>query len=459
MKHLKKFLVLFLIVPIALILTACGSGSAYDLAVKNGYEGSEEDWLNSLKGKSAYELALDNGFVGTEKDWLDSLKGIDGTNGKDGKDAENVNTYEAWQAACNDPDNPYQGTYIEFLKEIVGEQNYDSTATVINKCVQSVLNLFVSNLGGSAVLYKYNSDGTSYLVTNNHMTVGKLGIYTLLSYDQTTTFNATFVGGALDYDIAVLKVGAAGTSYLKSCGATAVTLADHFLGEECFSVGNTEGHGISVTAGRVSVESEDDVTYDNYHNVSVRVFRHDTYISNGNSGGAIFDTTGNMLGITNGGVANTEMNYAIPSSIVQGVADNIIENSERGLNAGLSFKTIGLEVGAAARDTKTHYDDDLGRVIIEEKVCISSITENSLAERYNSQNTGSENIFKVGDKLVSVTISQRNKTYNITRTFNLSEALLNARIGDELVFKLDRGGSEIEVRVLLSATDATNFRN
>lgn len=37
-------------------------------------------------GDSAYEVAVKNGFVGSETDWLNSLKGADGTNGKDGKD-------------------------------------------------------------------------------------------------------------------------------------------------------------------------------------------------------------------------------------------------------------------------------------------------------------------------------------------------------------------------------------
>lgn len=64
-------------------LAACGpkekevpGKSAYELAVENGFVGTEEEWLESLKipGKSAYELAVENGFVGTEAEWLESLK-------------------------------------------------------------------------------------------------------------------------------------------------------------------------------------------------------------------------------------------------------------------------------------------------------------------------------------------------------------------------------------------------
>lgn len=50
--------------------------SAYDLARKLGFEGSEEQWIESLHGKdgkSAYELAVDAGFQGTLEDWLEAL--------------------------------------------------------------------------------------------------------------------------------------------------------------------------------------------------------------------------------------------------------------------------------------------------------------------------------------------------------------------------------------------------
>ncbi|MBQ2780542.1 MAG: hypothetical protein IJF42_03175, partial [Clostridia bacterium] len=55
--------------------------SAYELAVKYGYEGTVQEWLESLNGKSAYEIAKENGYTGSETDWTNSLKA---TAGKDG---------------------------------------------------------------------------------------------------------------------------------------------------------------------------------------------------------------------------------------------------------------------------------------------------------------------------------------------------------------------------------------
>ena len=61
--------------------------SAYQIALANGFTGSEVDWLASLEGApgdpgsagaSAYQVAVANGFVGTQSEWLSSLKGADG---------------------------------------------------------------------------------------------------------------------------------------------------------------------------------------------------------------------------------------------------------------------------------------------------------------------------------------------------------------------------------------------
>lgn len=80
--------------------------SAYEVAVENGFDGTEEEWLISLKGqdgkngidgkdgqngqdgtngKTAYEIAVTNGFEGTEQEWLLSLKGEKGEQGIQGE--------------------------------------------------------------------------------------------------------------------------------------------------------------------------------------------------------------------------------------------------------------------------------------------------------------------------------------------------------------------------------------
>ena len=96
-KLLSLLLVLSLCLSSVILLASCAGKSAYDVAVENGFNGTEEEWLESIKGSkgdkgkagedgedgatgedgsnglpgdSAYEIAQENGFKGTVEDWL-----------------------------------------------------------------------------------------------------------------------------------------------------------------------------------------------------------------------------------------------------------------------------------------------------------------------------------------------------------------------------------------------------
>ncbi|MFT3992444.1 MAG: hypothetical protein QM680_13650 [Luteolibacter sp.] len=87
--------------------------SDYDIAVANGFAGTEVEWLLSLKGEtgdtgsSAYEIAVANGFVGTEAEWLESMKGETGDPGP--------SDYDIAVA------NGFAGTEVEWLLSLKGE--------------------------------------------------------------------------------------------------------------------------------------------------------------------------------------------------------------------------------------------------------------------------------------------------------------------------------------------------
>lgn len=55
--------------------------SAYSIAVQNGFTGTEQEWLESLKGepgsdgKSAYQIAVDHGYTGSEDEWISEVSG------------------------------------------------------------------------------------------------------------------------------------------------------------------------------------------------------------------------------------------------------------------------------------------------------------------------------------------------------------------------------------------------
>tara|TARA_Y200000002_G_scaffold379741_1_gene389682 strand:+ start:191 stop:1702 length:1512 start_codon:yes stop_codon:yes gene_type:complete len=99
--------------------------SAYQVWIDEGNTGTEQEFLDSLKGTdgepgdpgadgdSAYQLWLDAGNTGTEVEFLNSLQGEDGNPGDPGNDGKSA--YEFWLDAGN------TGTEVEFLESLVGE--------------------------------------------------------------------------------------------------------------------------------------------------------------------------------------------------------------------------------------------------------------------------------------------------------------------------------------------------
>ena len=104
--------------------------SAYEVAVENGFIGTEEEWLISLIGKdgtngiSAYEVAVSNGFIGTETEWLASLKGENGIDGK-----------SAYQIAVM---SGFIGTEEEWLASLKGEKGADGVVGIDGKSAYEI---------------------------------------------------------------------------------------------------------------------------------------------------------------------------------------------------------------------------------------------------------------------------------------------------------------------------------
>lgn len=94
--------------------------TAFELAVEAGFEGTEEEWIASLKGetgvagKTAYELAVEAGFEGTEEEWRASLKGDKGDQGDVGDDGKSA--YELAVEAG------FEGTEAEWRASLKGDK-------------------------------------------------------------------------------------------------------------------------------------------------------------------------------------------------------------------------------------------------------------------------------------------------------------------------------------------------
>ena len=139
---------------------ALSGESAYQTAVKLGFEGSEEEWIASLKGadgESAYQAAVANGFVGTVDDWLASLKGADGDPGAPGENGKSAYDYAV--------EGGYDGTEEAFAQVLGNPINVDeelsdtSTNPVQNKAIsakvadlQKQINAITSGSGENPVV-------------------------------------------------------------------------------------------------------------------------------------------------------------------------------------------------------------------------------------------------------------------------------------------------------------------
>ncbi len=250
---------------------------------------------------------------------------------------------------------------------------------------------------------------------------------------------AEYVGGSLYYDIAVLRVE--DSEVLKDSCAAAVSVANSdktSVGEQVIAVGNPEDMGISVSYGIVSVDSENltMTAADESTTVSFRVMRIDAAVNSGNSGGGLYNTNGELVGIVNAKIVDESVEnigYAIPSNVARAVADNIIDNCFEKENEFVLRAILGISV--ISSNSRAEYDSKSGLIHIVEDVEIYDIEDESLAST----------VLEVGDIIKSVRIGE--KTLEVTRMFHISDTLLDVREEDSVEITVVRYGEEMSFNV------------
>lgn len=426
MEKFNKILVIILTVALSLLaLTACN--------VNSGTE-----------GLSAYEIAVQNGFQGSETEWLKSLH----TTTTVEKTANDYNV------TVNDKNDVSVAANIG-LKSIVSI--YCKHTVLVNTWIgQSTKE---AQSAGSGVLYQLESDGSAYVITNHHVVyeasstekdkISKdITLYLYGMEGSSYGITATYVGGSLNYDIAVLRVEKSEIlqNAIKNGTACAVEFADSNkirVGQTSIAIGNPEAEGISVTSGVVSVDSEyiNMTAVDNRTKIQLRVIRTDTPVNSGNSGGGLFNGEGKLIGIVNAKAGDTEVEniaYAIPCNVAKAIADNIIDYSKLYNKQCVMRVMLGVTVQVGELSTVL---DEQGYIVKTEKVTVSSFTSDSIVK----------DKLQVNDVIKSVKIGDGTVT-EITHNYQFIDVLLNARVGDVITIGYERSGESGSVTVTVPST-------
>lgn len=310
----------------------------------------------------------------------------------------------------------------------------DTSISVAEKVLPSVVGITVtyqisSIFGGSSTGEAAGSgiivSDDGYIVTNNHViNSDSSSFYSITEavgikvniYGDSETYEATVVGTDAYTDLAVLKI--------EKTGLTPITIGDSNsvkVGEFVMAVGNPLGMDYSVTSGIVSavdreIESEG-ATY--------TAIQTDAAINSGNSGGALVNTKGELIGINTMKFAGTGIEgigFAIPISSATSIIDQLIEYQT------VKRPYIGIVGSSVDSTTAKRYN-------LPEGIYVESVEENSPASLAGLQQ--SDIITKIeGQEVKSV-----NELNKIKYTYN---------IGDTVKLTIYRNGENIDIDLVLA---------
>lgn len=218
----------------------------------------------------------------------------------------------------------YKGSDVDIVKIIKEVQ--DSVVSINVSSSEQFFNRKVELASaGSGIIFKEDEDKI-YIVTNNHVINGADSVN--ISIDDDIQVKANFVGKDPDADIAVISVS---KKDMKKLGITSYKIAKFGnsdsmeVGETVIAMGNALGRGKSATLGIISVKSKN-IKIDNN---TFKMIQTDAAINEGNSGGALININGEVIGINSVkilGEGVEGMGYAIPASVFKPIVEDIINH-------------------------------------------------------------------------------------------------------------------------------------
>ena len=309
---------------------------------------------------------------------------------------------------------------IDSSKTLTAAEVY---AANVNSTVGIVTSLVTTNFWGQQTTgaaagsgFIFSDDG--YILTNYHVVSGATAI-TVSTYDG-TNYDAKVVGYDESNDVAVLKIEAE--------GLTPVVIGDSDklnVGDEVVAIGNPLGElTFSETSGIISALDRE-VTIS--QGSTMDLIQTDCAINSGNSGGALFNMHGEVIGITNAKYSSSSssstasvdnIGFAIPMNHVYNIVKSIIENGY------IEKPYIGVSVLTVSSETQKYG--------LPSGAAVQTITKDSPAEAAGLQ--------------VNDIITKANDT-DITSSNDLVKLVRAANPGDELTLTVYRQGETLTVTV------------
>ena len=256
------------------------------------------------------------------------------------------------------------------------------------------------------------------ILTNTHV-IENCDTASVTLYDN-SSYAATLVGADSTSDIAVLKIDVSGLT-----PASFGDSAELAIGDKVAAIGNPLGETFRMTLTDGIISAIDRGISYNGH--SMTLLQTNTAINEGNSGGALFNMYGQVIGVTNMKMMSSYssiegIGFAIPSSTIAAVADSLMQYGEvRGRTA------IGITVGAIPENVTSHYDLPTG-------LYVSAVEEKSDAAAKGIQQ---------GDIITAVNGSPASATSDILTVKN------TLSVGDTITFTMWRDGETFDVDVTL----------
>lgn len=276
---------------------------------------------------------------------------------------------------------------------------------------------------GSGVII--SDDG--YLATNNHVIENASQIEVVLNDNR--TYPAKVVGTDPTTDLALLKINETGLNYVKYGDSDKI-----LPGEWVLAIGNPFDLNSTVTAGIVSAKARNIGILRDKNNLQIESFiQTDAAVNPGNSGGALVNLNGELIGI-NTAIATPTGSYsgysfAVPVTLVKKVMDDLLEfgTVQRGL--------LGIRIG----DMNAAIADAEGMDVVS-GVFISYVNKNSSAEDAGLQ---------PGDVITAINESR------VSNVSELQELVARNRPGDKIQVTYIRGGVKSKVEAVLKNTEGS----